>query len=191
MRPITLRTAMRSNIFAEASCIAASSGPLSIRRDGVLESAVFGAPGMTETEGFASAGLAPSRRRRWASRSHRAAGLTRLRGFRPVRLGDRRAHFGLRRAKVGHARSRDAGAGADRCLIDCSSIEVPLLSPGDKHAPVRNTRRLQRPLHVCAVTRRRFPVGASPARPTAPAGSNPSSHGGNEMAEAFGVAGHV
>ena len=47
------------------------------------------------------------------------------------------------------------------------------------------------PLDVCAVTRRRFPVGASPTRPTAPAGSNRSSHGGNEMAEAFGVAGHV
>ena len=52
-------------------------------------------------------------------------------------------------------------------------------------------RDLQCPLHVCAVTRRRFPVGASPTRRTAPAGSNRSSHGGNEMAEAFGVAGHI
>src|SRR6202007_868984 len=41
------------------------------------------------------------------------------------------------------------------------------------------------PLGVCAVTRRRFPVGASPTRRFAPAGSNRSSHGGNEMAEAF------
>ena len=41
------------------------------------------------------------------------------------------------------------------------------------------------PLRVCAVTRRRFPVGASPTRRFAPAGSNRSSHGGNEMAEAF------
>ena len=55
----------------------------------------------------------------------------------------------------------------------------------------RLRRDAQWPLHVCAVTRRRFPVGASPARPTAPAGSNRSSHGGDEMAEAFGVAGHV
>ena len=39
--------------------------------------------------------------------------------------------------------------------------------------------------------RRRFPVGASPTRRNAPAGSNRSSHGGDEMAEAFGVAGHV
>jgi len=38
---------------------------------------------------------------------------------------------------------------------------------------------------ACAVTRRRFPVGASPTRRFAPAGSNRSSHGGNEMAEAF------
>jgi formylglycine-generating enzyme required for sulfatase activity len=38
---------------------------------------------------------------------------------------------------------------------------------------------------VCAVTRRRFPVGARPTRRFAPAGSNRSSHGGNEMAEAF------
>src|SRR5690242_10097618 len=40
-------------------------------------------------------------------------------------------------------------------------------------------------LRVCAVARRRFPVGASPTRRFAPAGSNRSSHGGNEMAEAF------
>jgi len=39
--------------------------------------------------------------------------------------------------------------------------------------------------------RRRFPVGASPTRRKAPAGSNRSSHGGDEMAEAFGVAGHI
>ena len=38
---------------------------------------------------------------------------------------------------------------------------------------------------ACAVTRRRFPVGASPTRRFAPAGSNRSSQGGNEMAEAF------
>src|SRR5690348_18326630 len=40
-------------------------------------------------------------------------------------------------------------------------------------------------LRGCAVTRRRFPVGARPTRRFAPAGSNRSSHGGNEMAEAF------
>jgi prolyl-tRNA editing enzyme YbaK/EbsC (Cys-tRNA(Pro) deacylase) len=39
---------------------------------------------------------------------------------------------------------------------------------------------------VCAVQRRRFPVGESPTRRNAPAGSNRSSYGGNEMAEAFG-----
>jgi len=44
---------------------------------------------------------------------------------------------------------------------------------------------LQRLLSACAVQRRRFPVGASPTRRFAPAGSNRSSHGGNEMAEAF------
>ena len=38
--------------------------------------------------------------------------------------------------------------------------------------------------------RRRFPVGARPTRRLAPAGSNRSSHGGDEMAEAFGIAGH-
>jgi hypothetical protein len=35
---------------------------------------------------------------------------------------------------------------------------------------------------VCAVERRRFPVGVSPHPATAPAGSNRSSHGGNEVA---------
>src|SRR5215472_5179221 len=38
---------------------------------------------------------------------------------------------------------------------------------------------------ACAVKKRRFPVGARPTRRFAPAGSNRSSHGGNEMAEAF------
>ena len=33
--------------------------------------------------------------------------------------------------------------------------------------------------------------GCKPHPATAPAGSNRSSHGGNKMAEAFGVAGHV
>jgi hypothetical protein len=40
---------------------------------------------------------------------------------------------------------------------------------------------------ICAVTRRRFPVGASPTRQTAPAGSNRSSYGGDEIAAAFGM----
>jgi transposase len=44
---------------------------------------------------------------------------------------------------------------------------------------------LQRLLSACAVKRRRFPVGARPTRRFAPAGSDRSSHGGNEMAEAF------
>jgi len=35
------------------------------------------------------------------------------------------------------------------------------------------------------VTRRRFPVGARPTRRFAPAGSNRSRHGGDEMSEAF------
>jgi len=45
-------------------------------------------------------------------------------------------------------------------------------------------------LSACAVQRRRFPVGASPTRQTAPAGSNWSNYGGNEMVEAFGEACH-
>ena len=43
----------------------------------------------------------------------------------------------------------------------------------------------KRPESACAVTRRRFPVGVRPTRRSAPAGSSRSSHGGNEMAEAF------
>jgi hypothetical protein len=42
------------------------------------------------------------------------------------------------------------------------------------------------PQRVCAVTRRRFPVGARPTRRFAPAGSNRSRHGGDDMSEAFG-----
>src|SRR5271165_2455750 len=51
--------------------------------------------------------------------------------------------------------------------------------------PIR--RVAEGPQRVCAVERRRFPVGANPTRQIAPAGSNRSSHGGNEMAEAFGM----
>jgi hypothetical protein len=49
-------------------------------------------------------------------------------------------------------------------------------------AAANSCERLQ---SACAVKRRRFPVGARPTRRFAPAGSNRSSHGGNEMAEAF------
>src|SRR6516225_11299073 len=42
------------------------------------------------------------------------------------------------------------------------------------------------PLCRCAVLRRRFPVGESPPRRNAPAGSNRSNCGGNEAVEAFG-----
>jgi hypothetical protein len=49
-------------------------------------------------------------------------------------------------------------------------------------------RRCQRPLLGCAVGRRRFPVGESPTRRNAPAGSNRSNCGGNETVEAFGEA---
>jgi long-chain fatty acid transport protein len=44
---------------------------------------------------------------------------------------------------------------------------------------------------VCAVIRRRFPVGVNPTRQNAPAGSSRSSHGGNEVAEAFDITDHL
>ena len=47
---------------------------------------------------------------------------------------------------------------------------------------------IERPLSGCAVKRRRFPVGESPTRRDAPAGSNRSNCGGNETVEAFGEA---
>ena len=45
-------------------------------------------------------------------------------------------------------------------------------------------------LWVCAVVRRRFSSGSKSHPAIAPAGSNRSSHGGDEMAEAFGMACH-
>ena len=51
---------------------------------------------------------------------------------------------------------------------------------------IAGAERSGTPLWVCAVQRRRFPVGASPIRQTAPAGNNRSNYGGNEMVEAFG-----
>jgi hypothetical protein len=49
----------------------------------------------------------------------------------------------------------------------------------------------ERPLFACAVRRPRFSSGCKTHPANAPAGSNRSSHGGNEMAEAFGVARHI
>src|SRR5215470_19097826 len=42
------------------------------------------------------------------------------------------------------------------------------------------------PLSTCAVTRRRFSGGCKPHPATAPAGSDRSRHGGDEVSEAFG-----
>jgi hypothetical protein len=43
-----------------------------------------------------------------------------------------------------------------------------------------------RPLSTCAVKRRRFSSGCKPRPAPAPAGSNRSRHGGDEVSEAFG-----
>src|ERR1700730_4643460 len=44
----------------------------------------------------------------------------------------------------------------------------------------------QCPFSTCAVTRRRFSSGCKPHPATAPAGSDRSRHGGDEVSEAFG-----
>ncbi len=46
------------------------------------------------------------------------------------------------------------------------------------------------PIRVCTVIRRRFSSGCKSHPAIAPAGSKRSSHGGDEMAEAFGIACH-
>ena len=46
----------------------------------------------------------------------------------------------------------------------------------------------QRPVLACAVKRRRFPSGCKPHPANAPAGSNRSNYGGDEVVEAFGEA---
>ena len=50
----------------------------------------------------------------------------------------------------------------------------------------RAHRTAERPASTCAVTRRRFSSGCKPHPATAPAGSDRSRHGGDEMSEAFG-----
>ena len=49
----------------------------------------------------------------------------------------------------------------------------------------RPSRPAEGQLRVCAVTRRRFSSGCKSHPANAPAGSNRSSHGGNEVAEAL------
>ena len=73
--------------------------------------------------------------------------------------------------------------GADR---NSRPVRRGLMDLWDRGRASGIERKSQRPVVACAVIRRRFPVGANPTRLTAPAGSNRSSHGGNEMAEAFG-----
>ena len=52
--------------------------------------------------------------------------------------------------------------------------------------PAGVERQFEMVAHPVRRARRRFPVGASPTRASAPAGSNRSRHGGDEMSEASG-----
>jgi len=71
--------------------------------------------------------------------------------------------------------------GAKPCIFRLKHLQAPSRTPRLTNGGATNDsfEWLQ---GGCAVTRRRFPVGTSPTRRFAPAGSNRSSHGGNEMA---------
>ena len=72
---------------------------------------------------------------------------------------------------------------------DRPSFDVQLAELNDSAAAALRQRVPQR--STCAVQSRLFSSGCeSRPAPFAPAGSNRSSHGGNEMAEAFGVEGN-
>ena len=103
-------------------------------------------------------------------------------------VGDAAQHVGkpsLPSDEPSSARARpDRPSGFLRCSehVPSTSRAVP------ERCPKRPGNRIshgQGRFWACAVPRRRFPVGARPTRRFAPAGSNRSSHGGNEMAEAF------
>jgi hypothetical protein len=99
--------------------------------------------------------------------------------------------FGLVHGGIEHLpeRGRSGGHQAQRrCRSPRWGKRVFLKSECPQREMNRSSdvRQVQWPQWVCAVKRRRFPVGESPTRRNAPAGSNRSSHGGNEMAEAFG-----
>lgn len=95
----------------------------------------------------------------------------------PIKLDERclsASHMGLTRLTTGLPNNR-----FER---DAANIAAPLK---------RNIATRREPiavclLRVCAVVRRRFSSGCKPHPAIAPAGSNRSSHGGDEMAEAFG-----
>ena len=72
--------------------------------------------------------------------------------------------------------------------IDCEPHDEEALRRLARYGRERGILRsnVKWQLRGCAVTRRRFPVGARPTRRFAPAGSNRSRHGGDEMSEAFG-----
>ena len=74
----------------------------------------------------------------------------------------------------------------DVCKVDVGSLIFKQAGVSLIRLPVLGRRG-----STCAVQSRRFSSGCE-SRPAsfAPAGSNRSSHGGNEVAEAFGVEGH-
>jgi hypothetical protein len=84
--------------------------------------------------------------------------------------------------------ARSAGRG-DRALAGAGGSSSPAPLPSGRG----ETRATSSGTSIPGVRRetRRFSSGCKPHPANAPAGSNRSSHGGNEVAEAFGVAGHV
>jgi len=68
--------------------------------------------------------------------------------------------------------------GGNREQIPREGARLPATPPNRSHCHWQ--------IRVCAVKRRRFSSGCEPHPANAPAGSNRSSYGGNEMAEAFG-----
>ena len=81
-----------------------------------------------------------------------------------------------------------------RCLADRLAVPTGGLLPHRlDHSSTRRERRLQRLRHVCAVTKAALSSGCASSHSGNRSSRklNRSRHGGNKMAEAFGVTGHI
>jgi len=113
----------------------------------------------------------------------------------PQQLGRWRAR--AEEADAGHLRGCCANVVMGEARRQTASVQISYVDRSMNHFSTRGNPIIvrlclemsaanDRPLLACAVLRRRFSSGCKPHPANAPAGSTWSSHGGNEVAEAFG-----
>ena len=104
-----------------------------------------------------------------------------------------RAEVKLRVNSKGNRFRRTSRKRPDRSLRSPYGVNAPFISAADDiEARLDPFASYRRTAAICVRREKAALSSGCKSHPAnAPAGSNRSSHGGNEMAEAFGVAGHI